>query len=517
LLMSNVSEARGFWPAKPSAFRIALLQCVAIFLISIVWQQRWGTIVDTSWLITESERFLAGERLYVDLLENNPPFTIWLFLPAMLMSRWVGIAPEIAIGLYTWLAVIVGLALAAVIICKAGFIEGRTLLRQLPLFVALFVIFPGIAFTERDQVGTALFLPLLTLMAWRAEAKNPAAPGVGLVVAAALCGSVLVLLRPYYLFGYIAPVLYVAWRRKNLMALLAPENCIIAVTGVAYIGLIFWLNPEFIQIILPQVADVYMGSGDAVRVARYYGPAYAAILLLIWLVAPGERMTPLSTVATMASLASLAALIYQGKGWAYHAFPAISLAFVAVLCRIAASPAWRHDRTTLGRLGLCLLVLACNWRPFLETQKPNADFVAAVKAVSTGTSTLGFIGSDMAGAHPLTRMVGARFPSKNNADWLGFLAFGLSQQAAAAGDTTGAAKYGKLSEAYLDEKYDEFAHYNHDLIVVEEDQPIWTDYVLGQPRFAALMSAYHPIAGDERFTVFSRGTADRNPNILKQR
>jgi hypothetical protein len=492
------------WSSPPAALRAVIVQCAAIFLISLLWQQRWGTIVDTSWLITESERFLAGERLYVDLMENNPPFTIWLFLPAILMSNWMGIAPEIGIGLYTWFAVVTGLGLAAVIIRKAGFLEGPTLLRQLPLFVALFVIFPGIAFTERDHLGTALFLPLLTLMAWRADAKSPAAPGIALVVAAALCGSVLLLLRPYYVFAYIAPVLYVAWRRKNLMALFAPENCLIAVAGVVYIALIVWLNPEFIQIILPQVADVYMGSGDAAWVARHYVPAYVAIPLLIWLVAPGERMTPLCTVATLASLASLAALIYQGKGWPYHAFPAIALAFVAVICRIAASPAWRLDRATLGRVGLCVLVIACNWRPFLETQKPNADFVATVKAVSTDTSTLGFIGSDMAGAHPLTRMVGARFPSKNNADWLGFLAFGMNLRAAGEGDAKNALKYQKMTEAYLDEKYAEFTRYNYDLIVVEQDQPVWTDYVLGQPRFAALMSAYHIVAKDNRFAVYSR-------------
>ncbi|TQX83434.1 MULTISPECIES: hypothetical protein [unclassified Rhizobium] len=502
--MSDVSATLKSWLSKLTTLRAVIVQCGAIFLISILWQQRWGTIVDTSWLITESERFLAGERLYIDLLENNPPFTIWLFLPAMLTSHWIGISPEVAIDLYTWLAVIVGLALATVIIWKADFVEGRALLRQLPLFVLLFVIFPGIAFTERDHLGTVLFLPLLALMGWRAEAKSPAVPGIWLVVSAALCGSVLVLLKPYYVLAYIAPVLYVAWRRKNLMALIAPENCIIAVTGVAYIALIFWLNPEFIQIILPQVADVYMASGDSAQVALNYAPAYAAILLLLWLVAPGERMTPLVTVAILASLASLAALIYQGKGWAYHAFPAISLAFVAVLCRIAASPAWRLDRATLGRLGLCLLVLACSWRPFLETQKPSADFVTAVKAVSTATSRLGFIGSDMAGAHPLTRMVGTRFPSKNNADWFGSLAFSLSQQAAAEGDMAGAAKYIELSKAYLDEKYAEFVRFNYDLIVVEEDEPIWTDFVLGQPRFAALMSAYHIVAKDDRVAVYSR-------------
>lgn len=508
--MSNASETQQSWAARPMLSRMALLQCAAIFLISIVWQQRWGTIVDTSWLITESLRFLAGERLYVDLLENNPPFTIWFFLPAIIASKWSGVAPEIGLYVYTWLMVILGLGLAAHIIRRAGFAEGETLLRQVPLFVGLFTIFPGIAFTERDQIGAVLLLPLLALMAWRADAKGRVAPGLVLIVLTAFCGSVLVLFKPYYVFACAAPAVYVAWRRRNFWLLFSPENCLIAFIGVVYVALIFWLCPEFIRDILPQVADIYMGSGDTMWVLMRFGPTLVAILLLIWLVAPGEPISPLCVVTTLASLAAFGALIYQGKGWAYHAFPAISLGFVAVLCRIAGSPAWGRSRATVGRLALCVIVIGCSWRPFLSTQKPDANFVAAVRAASTEGATLGLIGSDMAGAHPLTRMLGTRFPSANAADWFGFLALGLSKDAAATGDTAAADRYRKLTETYLDTKYAEFARYNYDLIVVEDDQPVWTDYVFGQPRFAALMEAYRPVANDGRFTVFGRTPEGQN-------
>jgi hypothetical protein len=90
-----------------------------VLLFSTLWQQRWGTVVDTSWLITECQRLLAGEQLYVDLIENNPPFTVWLFLPAVVVSQWLGMTPEIGRQLYTYLAVIAGLALSAAIIRRS--------------------------------------------------------------------------------------------------------------------------------------------------------------------------------------------------------------------------------------------------------------------------------------------------------------------------------------------------------------------------------------------------------------
>ncbi|MEF0942381.1 hypothetical protein [Rhizobium sp. BR 362] len=512
--MSSAADTSGVRSATSSVLWIALIQSAVVFVVAALWQQRWGTIVDTSWLITEAERVLNGERLYVDVIDNNPPFSIWLFLPAIMLSRWAGIAPEIGMYLYTCLAVIVGLGLSAMIVRRAGFAENHALLRLLPLFVALFMIFPGNAFTERDHVGTVLFLPLLTLMALRADTARRTAPGIALIVGAGLCGSVLVLVKAYYVVAYIVPALYVAWRRRNLWLLLAPENCIIGTIGVVYVALVFLLTPEFMRDLLPQVVDVYMNTGDPFRVAVSYGPIYLLIVLLFRMIAPKAAVTPLCAVTLLASLAAVAPLIYQGKGWPYHAFAAISLAFVAVLCRIAASSAWRYSRETLGRATLCVVVVAFAWLPFLPTQKPAAAFVAAVKAASKEEPTLGVIGSDIAAAHPLSRMVGARFLSANNGDWFGALAFVLAKEASAKGDVADATRLQKQSDAYLDAKYAEFASHNYDLIVVQQDEPLWTDHVLGQPRFAALLADYHPIAKDERFTVYGRSApAEQSSNV----
>ncbi len=151
---------------------------------------------------------------------------------------------EIGVYLYTCLAVIVGLGLSAIIVQRADFSENHALLRLLPLFVALFAIFPGNAFTERDHVGTVLFLPLLAIMALRADTTRRVAPRIPLIVGAGLCGSILVLVKAYYVVAYIVPRFYVVWRRRNLWLLLAPENCIIVIVGVIYVALIFWLTPR---------------------------------------------------------------------------------------------------------------------------------------------------------------------------------------------------------------------------------------------------------------------------------
>jgi hypothetical protein len=493
-----------FGLARLSRLQRALLQSVLVFVVAVFLQPRWGTIADTSWLISECERILSGESLYVDIIETNPPFSVWLIMPPVIVAHWLNVLPETCVYLYSCLAVVIGLSLAALIVLRSHPAEADRLLPLLPLFVALFVIFPGNAFTERDQLGAVLFLPLLAMMVAREQPLTSSRPGLPLALLAGLSGSVLILVKAYYAVVYVLPALYVVWRRRDPRWLLAPENCVVAVACLVYVALVVWFYPEFIHDTLPRIADVYMGSGNSWKVAVYYGPTYLLMIISIRAITPTAKVTPYFAVALLASLAALLPLIYQGKGWPYHAFTAMSLAMVALLCRIASSDALGQGRERLVRIALFIVVVAVAWRPFWQTQAPEESFVAKVAAASADNASLGTISSDLAAAYPIVRRIGARFPSADACDWYGALALGLSQQASARGDSDDAARYLGLSNAYLDKKYAEFVKYNYDIIVVQRDEPAWTSHVLNQPRFAAFMTGYHQIAQDSRFTVYSR-------------
>jgi hypothetical protein len=56
-----------------------------------------GANSDVSWEITLSEKILDGQRLYVDLIELNPPASTLLYLPAVALARAFGLTPEIVV------------------------------------------------------------------------------------------------------------------------------------------------------------------------------------------------------------------------------------------------------------------------------------------------------------------------------------------------------------------------------------------------------------------------------------
>ncbi|MER9230747.1 hypothetical protein NKI56_01335 [Mesorhizobium sp. M0622] len=304
----------------------------AITVLSIAWQMRWGTIPDTSWLTTVCERMLSGERLYSQIHETNPPFSVWLYMPPVAAARMLGVAPEILVQAWTYLAALIGLLFSGAIIKRAGFTETPLLFALGPAFYAMLVIFPGNVFSEREHIGIALFMPLLALHAWRARKEASTQPSSGLAGLAGLSGGALLLIKPYYAIMVLAPALLVAAHRRSLRPVFALEHWVIGGVCIAYLAAVTLIYPEFLRDVYPQLADVYAQERIFLPIVACYGITCWCLPLLIWWLWPTGRFPELAAVALVASIAGLFPLFYQAKGWTYHAYPTIFYAIATILC-----------------------------------------------------------------------------------------------------------------------------------------------------------------------------------------
>jgi hypothetical protein len=52
------------------------LAVVAVVAVAVLLRQALPFNVDVSWWLIVSERMLDGQRLYVDILETNPPMAL---------------------------------------------------------------------------------------------------------------------------------------------------------------------------------------------------------------------------------------------------------------------------------------------------------------------------------------------------------------------------------------------------------------------------------------------------------
>jgi hypothetical protein len=174
----------------------------AMALAAFAFQIRLGVYADPLWLMICCERWLEGQTAYVDFLENSPPAAILVYLPVVVAARGLGAAREPLFIAYVLLVVGGCVGLCARLLSgawKAGRIGAPTLLGA----AAVLLLAPDYAFGQRDHLALALALPLLTVLALRAEA-NAVEPWIAVVagLAAALACSI----RPHYALAF-APAL----------------------------------------------------------------------------------------------------------------------------------------------------------------------------------------------------------------------------------------------------------------------------------------------------------------------
>jgi hypothetical protein len=495
------ADGRGFALPHISSARFVPVALVAITVFAVFYQQRWGTITDTSWLITVCERVLPGDRLYIDIVETNPPFSVWLYMPPVALAKALGIAPEILVHAWTYSAAFVGLGFAGIVVRRAGFPEAPTLFWLAPAFYALLVIMPGNAFSQRDHIGMALFLPLLALTAWRAREEAPP-PSAGIAVFAGLCGSVLVLVKPYYALMVLAPALFVVVRRRSLRPLFAPEYWTIGVACIAYLSLILVFHRAFIEDIYPMVAETYVQVRFLPTLLERYTLPYAAVMVLVWFLSRRRGDTSLATVAILASAAGIVCLVYQGKGFPYHAYPAFLLALVALLCLLALPRAdgragWMSLRAVLVPL-VTVVVILYAFTPFRAGSRPDAALVEAVRAVAE-RPTVAQIGTDLSIGHPFSREIGGRWVSAYSSDWLGSSALMLSE---AGGPDAG--QHLATARDYTARKRAELERTRPDIIVTQNNDILWQKIMAEEDGLAPFLQSYRLLAEGRRMRVLIR-------------
>ena len=149
--------------ARPMSIR-ATWPAVACLLIAAV--SGWMSLrlvpgnVDVSWLLVVCDRLLDGARLHVDIVEVNPPFSIWLYMPFAVLGRLTGLPAELwlAIGLPSLALASVGLS--ARILVRAGLVDGRAAWLAPAVLAVLLLLFAE-DFGQREQFAVVALLPWL--------------------------------------------------------------------------------------------------------------------------------------------------------------------------------------------------------------------------------------------------------------------------------------------------------------------------------------------------------------------
>lgn len=288
---------------------------------------------DVAAVLDFSRRWLAGERLYVDLVDVNPPLVFILNLLPAALARWTPLAPVQAVmlcmlgfaGLVWWLSDSLRIRHAE------GPVEAAVLTCCLPLLLVL----SGSDFGQRDVMMGMATIPYALLAARRiGGVHTPGRLAIGVVVLAALAFA----LKPYFL---AVPALIeglVLWRRGAKAGLRDPVPWLMVAIWAVYLLVVAVGFPVYWQAILPFAWDVYGGIHGTGRWAVLVTDMMGAAGLLLAMAVPLAMRRQAGSLAQALTLGAVGAFLsawMQHKGWPYHVMPVTMLACGAIVLAVA--------------------------------------------------------------------------------------------------------------------------------------------------------------------------------------
>ncbi|HEU5041745.1 MAG TPA: hypothetical protein VFT84_13025, partial [Gemmatimonadales bacterium] len=282
---------------------------------------------DVAWLLYMAERLRAGARLYVDLVEVNPPLIVWLNVPAVTLAALLGCSPVLVYRCLVLATAVASCALCARVLAEVKEPSDPDGRRVLLLLVAMAVaVLAGPDFGEREHLLLLLALPYVFLVAARLEARPV---GGGLAWLVGLAAGLGIALKPYFVL--LPLTLEAALLLGKPRRPVRPETLGIGIVIGTYLAAVqVWAGPYWrIASTLGKVYYEFLQEPVLVTAVAGHGAGLVLFALLAYgtLREPG-RNPPLLRVLFLATLAWYGSAVIQRKGWRYHFYPAMSTAFL---------------------------------------------------------------------------------------------------------------------------------------------------------------------------------------------
>lgn len=403
--MSGARHALVGWLA------LACLSAIAIWL-----RVALSANMDVSWLLTAGERVLDGGRLYVDVLETNPPMSVLAYLPAIVLSRMTGLTAETIVDAFVFLGIVASLACCVLLLRRNVNFTGVRGWSLLLLAFAALAILPTHTFGQREHIALIALLPFLAALIHRIMGGVPPR---WLAIAAGLGAAVTLAFKPHFALAVYVPLFVLAnVTRSSWRVLLLPEHLSAAVAGLLYVIVTAILWPQFFTDILPLLRDIYVPV-KLPLMALLEKPAvslWAIALLAIVALHRKHRLSPPLVLIMATSAAFAAAFMLQGKGWSYQSYPAIALALFALGYALSSET----GASRIWQLGGGLLLLALFVRSMLwfDTSFDALPLQQRVAQLGQKHPAVLAITAEPGIGHPLTRAIGGAWVSRQQGLWI---------------------------------------------------------------------------------------------------
>ncbi|WP_158287576.1 hypothetical protein [Falsiroseomonas bella] len=274
---------------------------------------------DVAAILNFAERWVAGERLYRDLIDVNPPLIFVLTAIPAWIAHWTPLDGVQALLLCVLACCFAAWRMTARL--RRDRAEGAVERAVLDALVPLAILLPAYDVGQREHLMALFAIPYAFLAARRIEGPPVSRP---LAWAVSLPAAVGFALKPHFL---VVPLLVeglVLLRRGPAAALRDPLPWGMAAVWLLYLASLPLLFPAYLDFVVPLVMGFYLANGGVGLIDVLLTAPFAPAALMLAALAP-FAIRPAAGATAQALLAvglggTIAAWV-QHKGWSYHIVP----------------------------------------------------------------------------------------------------------------------------------------------------------------------------------------------------
>lgn len=304
------------------------LGLVALFAGAMILRQLVPGNADVKWLLTAAERVLDGHRLYVDLIETNPPMAVLTYVPGIVLARALDVPVAIVTDVLVFAAAFASLALVCRILGNGGALGDVAGWPFLLVAFAVLTIVPGHTFGQREHIVVIGLLPIIALYAVRMHGGGPP---LWAAIAGGIGAGLAMSFKPHFAIAVLCGLASCAFCARSWRIAFVPENWIAGAVVATYALCVVFIYPEYLSDIVPMVSEVYL------RIKVPFIVMFSSQAVPIWAVAGiaalilKRRGNDGAVVLLLAvSCGFVLVFFLQRKGWPYHSYPMIAFAMLGL-------------------------------------------------------------------------------------------------------------------------------------------------------------------------------------------
>lgn len=462
--------------------------------------QLWsGLNADVSWLITVSERMLAGQQLYVDILELNPPMSPLLYLPWVALAQVLHVPPEPVVLGAIVLATVLALGFTVLVLRPTGLVGNEAQFWLVTL--AALALLPGDNFGEREHIAVILLLPLIAVSALRALGLRPV---LWQVVVAGVAGGLVMAIKPHFAVAILLVALCSAAKARAWRPIFNVEHVLAGAILLGY-GAVAWSwFPAFFTEMLPLAGDAYVSVRQPIWGMLSFPPTWP-----LWIMTAGlgivyrrEAFTGPNAQYLAAALGFFLAYLVQGKGFIYHMLPTlVLLAIVFARCFLARNAGGRQALP----MALTLVLITAPGVFAIGRDTLRRDAMAVLQPYGPGLKLLN-LSPHLEMTSPLHRMIGATLVNSGPCLWI---SLGALRRQYNTGDAGVTAEMVALQDYERGRVVEDMQKNPPDIILAGGDRFDWLGWAQENPELDALLEDFEAVA--------QIGRADAPFHILRRK